>query len=108
MQTFRWGILAPGHIAEKFAEAITAIPDAAVTAVGSRDRGRAEAFAARHAILRAYGSYADLVADPDLDAIYVASPHSHHRDHVLLALAAGKPVLCARSRSARRWPMHPP
>jgi len=51
MQTFRWGILAPGHIAKKFAEAITAIPDAAVTAVGSRDRGRAEAFAARRSNL---------------------------------------------------------
>jgi predicted dehydrogenase len=100
MQTFRWGILAPGHIAEKFAEAVAVIPDAAVTAVGSRDRGRAETFAARHAIPRAYGSYAELVADPDLDAIYVASPHSHHRDGVLLALAAGKPVLCEKPLGA--------
>jgi predicted dehydrogenase len=100
MQTFRWGILAPGAIAGKFAEAVTALPDAVVTAVGSRDLGRAEAFAARHAIPRVYGSYAELVADPDIDAIYVASPHSHHRDHVLLALAAGKPVLCEKPLGA--------
>ncbi|MBM4164157.1 MAG: Gfo/Idh/MocA family oxidoreductase [Lentisphaerae bacterium] len=100
MQTFRWGILAPGRIAGQFAEAVTALPDAAVAAVGSRDLGRAEAFAARHAIPRAYGSYAALVADPDLDAIYVASPHSYHRDHVLLALAAGKPVLCEKPLGA--------
>ncbi len=99
-KSFRWGILAPGNIAKKFAEAVTAIPDATVAAVGSRDRERADAFAAKYAIPRAYGSYAELVADPELDAIYVASPHNHHKACVLMALAAGKPVLCEKPLGA--------
>jgi predicted dehydrogenase len=58
---------------------------------------RAELFAADFAVERSYGSYEQLVADPDVDAVYVASPHSHHHEHVLLALAAGKPVLVEKA-----------
>lgn len=62
-------------------------------AVGSRSQQRADAFAARFGIERSYGDYAALVADPQVQAVYIASPHSEHRDHALLAIDAGKHVL---------------
>jgi predicted dehydrogenase len=89
--------LAPGGIAHHFTDCVQRFTQASVAAVGSRDLGRAEAFAAQYGIPRAYGSYADLVADPDIDAVYIASPHSEHRDHALLALEAGKPVLVEKA-----------
>ncbi|GMA22975.1 dehydrogenase [Luteimicrobium album] len=68
-----------------------------VTAVGSRDQRKAEAFAAAHDAGRAHGSYEDLVEDEHVDVVYVGTPHSHHREHALLALAAGKPVLVEKA-----------
>ncbi|MEK8225972.1 Gfo/Idh/MocA family oxidoreductase [Oerskovia sp. M15] len=69
-----------------------------VAAVGSRDEHRARDFAQRHApSATVHGSYEALVADPDVDVVYVATPHSHHRDHGLLAIAAGKPVLMEKA-----------
>lgn len=99
-ETFCWGILAPGAIARKFAEAVSFLPEATVGAVGSRDLARAEAFAAEYGIPRAYAGYDALVADPGLDAVYVASPHNHHLACAKLALAAGKPVLCEKPLGA--------
>jgi predicted dehydrogenase len=93
----RWGILAPGGIAHAFAEAVGVGTQSQVVAVGSRSRERAQDFAEVWEIPRAHGSYEDLVSDPDVDAVYVASPHSEHRDHALLALEAGKPVLVEKS-----------
>ena len=93
----RWGILAPGGIANVFAEAVAQGTRSSVVAAGSRSAERAQEFTARHAIARAHGSYADLVADPDVDAVYVASPHSEHHEHALLALRAGKPVLVEKA-----------
>lgn len=93
----RWGVLGPGGIATTFAEAVRHGTASAVVAVGSRSAERAEAFAQRHGVDRAHGSYEELVADPDVDAVYVASPHSEHRDHALLALRAGKPVLVEKA-----------
>jgi len=89
----RWGILATGGIAGKFAEDLRHVPDAEAVAVGSRTRESAEAFAGRHGIPRAYGSYEELVRDPDVDIVYVASIHPAHAEHVLLCLEAGKAVL---------------
>jgi len=97
---FQWGILAPGNIARKFAEAVTAVPGATVGAVASRDLARAEAFAAQFAVPRAYAGYGALVADPAIDAVYVASPHNHHLACAALALEAGKPVLCEKPLGA--------
>ncbi|UNX55261.1 Gfo/Idh/MocA family oxidoreductase [Georgenia sp. TF02-10] len=93
----RWGILGPGGIARKFAREVPARTASRVVAVGSRSADRAAAFAAEHGIEHSHGSYADLVADDDVDAVYVASPHSAHRDHALLALEAGKPVLVEKA-----------
>lgn len=98
----RWGILGTGGIARSFAEDLVNVPDAVVGAVGSRTAGRAQEFAA--GLSRrdgteepvAHGSYADLVADPDVDVIYVATPHPAHREDTLAALGAGKAVLCEK------------
>ena len=93
----RWGILAPGWIASMFTGALLAHTGQQVVAVGSRDLARATAFAERFAIPRAHGSYEDLVADPAVDVVYVASPHSEHRAQALLAIAAGKHVLVEKA-----------
>ena len=93
----RWGVLAPGGIANRFAEAVAEGTRSSVVAVGSRSPERARAFAERHGIPRAHGSYAELVADGEVDAVYVASPHSEHHEHALLALRAGKPVLVEKA-----------
>lgn len=92
-----WGILAPGHIARKFAEDLQYVPGARIAAVGSRSLDRALAFAEEFGVEKAYGSYEELVADPKVDVIYVASPHSEHYEHTLLCLNAGKPVLCEKA-----------
>jgi predicted dehydrogenase len=93
---FRWGILAPGKIAHKFVAGVQSLPDAEVVAVGSRTLEKAQAFAAQYKIPRAYGSYAELAADKNLDAIYVATPHNFHLDAALLCFRQGRPVLCEK------------
>ncbi|MFV0425489.1 MAG: Gfo/Idh/MocA family protein [Beutenbergiaceae bacterium] len=89
----KWGILAAGGIARTFAETVPAHSRSTVVAVGSRSPQRAQAFADEFAIPRSYGDYGELVADPDVEAVYIASPHSEHRNHALLAINAGKHVL---------------
>ncbi|MFZ4395917.1 MAG: Gfo/Idh/MocA family protein [Kiritimatiellia bacterium] len=93
---FRWGILAPGTIAHKFAAGIQALPDAELVAVGSRALERAQDFAAKYRIPRAYGSYQELAADAQVDAIYVATPHHLHAETTILCLEHGHAVLCEK------------
>ena len=93
----RWGVLAPGRIAASFVDAISRNTRQRVIAVGSRSAERGQAFADAHGIDRAYSSYEQLVADSDIDVVYVASPHSEHRAQALLALSAGKPVLVEKA-----------
>lgn len=96
MTDIRWGILATGGIAHAFtADLRTAGLD--VVAVGSRSAGSARAFAEQYGIAHAHGSYEALVADPEVDIVYVASPHSHHLAHATLALEAGKHVLIEKA-----------
>ncbi|MEP6817601.1 MAG: Gfo/Idh/MocA family oxidoreductase [Marmoricola sp.] len=96
-----WGILATGKIAHSFATDLRLLPDARLAAVGARRLESAEAFAAEFAgegpPARAHASYAELAADPDVDVVYVASPHGLHHEHVRLVLEAGKPVLCEKA-----------
>ena len=94
--TIRWGILGPGSIAKQFARGLAVLPDAELVAVGSRSAEHAAAFADEFDVPRRHASYAALVADPDVDAIYVATPHPFHKDHSLLCLRAGKAVLCEK------------
>ena len=97
MQKIRWGILGLGNIAKQFARGVAAIPnDAELLAVGSRTQEKADAFAKEFNAARAYGSYEALVKDPDVDAIYVSSPHTGHMEHSILCLNHGKPVLCEK------------
>ncbi|GGC70974.1 Gfo/Idh/MocA family protein [Undibacterium terreum] len=104
----RWGILGTGQIARQFADALAELPDASLHAVASRQLGNAQAFAAAcnqtsnkasnktSTAIRCYGDYQSLVQDADVDVIYVATPHAMHTENTLLALRAGKPVLCEK------------
>ncbi len=92
-KTVRWGILGPGRISRKFAAGLQAAEGAGIAAVGSRSLVRAEQFAAEFGVPRAYGSYRSLVDDDGVDAVYIGTPHSFHRDHAILALRAGRHVL---------------
>jgi predicted dehydrogenase len=88
-----WGVLGTGWIADRFIRSLQRHTRQHVLAVGSRDPGRSTAFAARHGLLRGYGSYQELVADPGIDVVYVATPHPAHHPCATLALEAGKHVL---------------
>ncbi len=89
----RWGILGTGWIAHRFCHALRVGTRQELVAVGSRALDTARRFADRHGIPRAHGSYADLVGDPDVDVVYIATPHNHHHDDAASALEAGKHVL---------------
>jgi len=95
MSIFSWGILGPGGIAQAFAKDLAFIEGHTIGAVGSRSLTTAKSFANTFGGT-AYGSYEELVADSSIDAIYVATPHPAHHDNVILALNAGKPVLCEK------------
>jgi predicted dehydrogenase len=95
MSTFKWGILGPGGIARAFAKDLQLLDGHEVAAVGSRTLSNAQEFAKSFGGT-AYGSYEELVADSTVDAIYVATPHPSHKDNVISALNAGKPVLCEK------------
>jgi len=89
----RWGIIGTGAIAKKFAAALNALSDAKLVAIGSRSQRAADSFAAQFNIPHPHGSYEALVNNAEVDAVYVATPHSCHRDNALSALQAGKAVL---------------
>ena len=104
----RWGILGAGSIATQWVEVLAACAGATVTAVAARERSRAEQFAARFGIATAYGDYAEMVAAPDVDIVYVGTITGLHKEHTLLALAAGKQraVREAAGRQRRRRARH--
>ena len=96
-QIMRVGIIGTGWIAEKAAITLGGLQQCEAYAVGSRTSEKAEAFANKWNIPKAYGSYAELIADPDVDLIYVGTPHSHHYDVTREALLAGKPCLVEKA-----------
>ena len=97
MDLMKVGILGPGWIAEKAAITLNGLKECEAYAVGSRSQDKADAFAKKWNIPRAYGSYSELIADPDVDLIYVGTPHSHHYDVTKEALLAGKPCLVEKA-----------
>jgi predicted dehydrogenase len=97
VQTVRWGIIGAGSIAKSLCRGVSSSREGhQVIAVGSRDQAKADAFADEFSIPNRHDSYEALVADPEVDVVYVATPHSFHQEHTLLALDAGKPVLCEK------------
>jgi predicted dehydrogenase len=96
----RWGVVGPGRIAQNVMGDFTHVEGAKPVAVASRSADRAEAFAQQHGLERAYGSYAEILADPDVDVLYVATPHSQHHAVALAAIDAGKALLVEKAFTA--------
>ena len=96
MTKIRWGILSTGAIARKFADGLAFLPDAELTAVGSRTAEAAQAFGGKYGVPHQHASYAALASDPDVDVIYVATPHNFHYENSRLCLEHGKAVLCEK------------
>lgn len=94
---YKWGILAPGKMSAKFTRGLALLENVELYAVGSRDTGRAKQFADEFGFKKHYGSYEALASDPEVDIIYIASPHSHHLAHTLLCLKNKKAVLCEKA-----------
>ncbi len=95
-ETFNWAIIGAGRIAGKFANDLKTVPGANLLAIASRSLARADTFAQNFSAAKAFGSYEELLDCGDIDAVYVASRHIHHRDHTLLCLENGLPVLCEK------------
>ncbi|MET0981896.1 MAG: Gfo/Idh/MocA family oxidoreductase [Telluria sp.] len=100
--TVRWGILGTGKIARAFAEALKEVPDAVLAGVASRGQDKADAFASEFGAGAAYGSYEELAAATDIDLVYIGTPHPQHAANALLALRAGKGVLCEKAFTMNR------
>lgn len=93
----KWGILATGRIAEKFAETVNAMePEQILAACASRSKEKAEAFQEKYQIARAYDSYEAMLQDPDVEAVYIATPNHLHYENCVMCLNAGKHVLCEK------------
>ena len=92
----RWGIIGTGNIARQFAVGLEALSDAELAAVGSRAKDTANAFGDLFHVPKRYASYQSLAADPDVDVVYVATPHNLHKENTLMCLNAGKSVLCEK------------
>nr|WP_295281109.1 Gfo/Idh/MocA family oxidoreductase [uncultured Blautia sp.] len=91
------GILGAGNIAVQMAKTVAGMKDAENYAVAARTLERAQAFAEKNGVSKAYGSYEEMLADPEVDLVYIATPHSHHYLHAKMCLEAGKNVLCEKS-----------
>jgi predicted dehydrogenase len=96
VRKFRWGILGTGAIAKQFVQGLRSVPNAEVFAVGSRSDASATKFAVERNIPRRHTSYEDLAQDPDVDVVYIATPHPFHAENATLCLQAGKAVLCEK------------
>ena len=96
-KTYNWAILGCGKIARKFANDLKTLPNARLYAAASRSIENAESFASEMGFEKAYGSYEEMVNDPAVDVVYIASPHSHHCEHTLLCLNHKKAVLCEKA-----------
>lgn len=96
MKKYKWGILGAGSITHKFVSDLKLLDNAELYAVGSRSKEKAEDYAKQYAIPKAYGSYEELLADKDVEIIYIATPHTLHKEWAIKSLEAGKAVLCEK------------
>jgi predicted dehydrogenase len=97
MKKYNWAILGCGKIARKFSSDLKLLPNAKLYAAASRDLANARGFAQEFGFEKAYGSYEEMVSDPAVDVVYVATPHSCHHDHAILCLNHKKAVLCEKA-----------
>ena len=95
-KVIKWGIIGLGNIAQKFAEDLSLIEDAELVAVASRSKVKANNFSTKFNVKQAYNSYEDLAKDPNVEAIYIATPHSFHKEHAILCMKHKKAVLCEK------------
>ena len=108
------GILGAGRIAAILAETMNKMSEVECYGVASRDLEKAKAFMKDHGFHHAFGSYEDMLADKEVELVYIATPHSHHYQHIKMCLDAGKHVLCEKSftvnekRTARKLRLHNP
>ncbi len=93
----RFGIIGAGNIARNFCEAMTVVEDASLYAIASRDLKKAESYQKKYGIEVAYGSYVEMLKDPLLDCVYIATPHGLHYDHMMLSLEHNKHILCEKA-----------
>ena len=96
MRKIRWGIVSAGNIARQFAEDFSAVENAVIHAVAARNAESARQFAGDFSIPHAYSSYDALFSDPNIDVVYIGTPHNLHKEHALAAMAAGKAVVCEK------------
>ena len=92
----RWGILSTRSITGKFAEAFKPVTRSR-DYWASRNTGAAKKFAEEHGVLKAYGSYSELAEDPEVDVVYIGTPHSFHLENSIMCMRAGKSVLCEKA-----------
>ncbi|UAM98784.1 Gfo/Idh/MocA family oxidoreductase [Polaribacter litorisediminis] len=95
-KTIKWGIIGLGKIANKFATDLATLDNVELVAVASRSKKKATNFAFKHNAKKAYNSYESLAKDPEVDAVYIATPHSFHKQHTILSLQHKKAVLCEK------------
>ena len=100
MSTVRWGIVGTGAIADAVAGDFQFVPGGDLVAVASRSQAHADAFADKHRVPIAYGDYRSLIESPDVDVVYIATPHPQHTDIALAAIAAGKALLVEKAFTA--------
>ena len=101
-ETIRWGLMGLGYISGRFADGLAHLPDAEIYAVASRTQDKAEDFGARHGAVKCYGSYEALAEDPNVDVVYIGTPHTAHLANTLMCLDAGKHVLCEKPFALNR------
>ncbi len=94
---YNWAVLGCGKIAHKFSKDLKLLPNANLYAAASRNIKRAEHFVSEYGFEKAYGNYEEMVNDPKVDVVYIATPHSHHHEHTLLCLNHQKAVLCEKA-----------
>lgn len=98
-KVYKWGILGAGKMSAKFSKGLKILPNAELYSVGSRDLQRSKQFAGENGFQRAYGSYEEFAADPELDIVYIATPHTLHYENTLMCLNNGKHVICEKAFS---------
>jgi predicted dehydrogenase len=99
MKKYKWGVLGAGKMSAKFSRGLKLLPNAELYSVGSKDPVRAEHFARENGFVRSFGSYEEFISDPELDIVYIATPHTSHFENTLLCLEKGKCVICEKAFS---------